>query len=104
MDSLYFKTTNKDALINELGIPSEIPTFYDSGQDWIIHWIGKLPLHTEKRIDDEGMGYEEVVEWQEGEFFNIYLRGQDNMDYFTKSVKSAVQILPEPSTPNYTLL
>lgn len=104
MDSLYFKTTNKDALLNELGIPSEIPTFYDSGRDWIIHWIGKMPLRTEKVIDDEGIEYEEVVEWKEGEFFNIYLRGQDNMDYFTKSVKSAVQILPEPNTPNYTLL
>ena len=104
MDSLYFKTTNKDALLNELGIPSEIPTFYDSGRDWIIHWIGKLPLHTENRIDEEGVEYEEIVEWQKGEFFNIYLKGQDNMDYFTKSVKSAVQILPEPNTPNYTLL
>src|SRR5690606_27166368 len=104
MDSLYFKTTNKEALLNELGIPSEIPTFYDSGNDWIIHWIGKMPLRTEKTIDDEGIEYEEIVEWKEGEFFNIYLRGQDNMDYFTKSVKSAVQILPGPNTPNYTLL
>lgn len=104
MDSLYFKTTNKEALLNELGLPSEISTFHDSGKDWIIQWIGKLPLRVEKRIGDDGIEYEEIVEWQEGEFFNIYLRGQDNMDFFTKSVKSAVQILPEPGTPSYTLL
>ena len=103
MDSLYFKTTNKEALLNELGLPSEIPTFHDSGDDWIIHWIGKIPLYTE--VINEGTEDEQViVEWQEGEFFNVYLRGQDNMDFFTKSVKSAVQILPEPKTPNYTLL
>lgn len=103
MDALYFKTTNKDALLNELGIPSEIPTFYDSGKDWIIHWVGKMPLSTE--VLNGGTEEEELrIVWQEGEFFNIYLKGQDNMDYFTKSVKSAVQILPEPNTPNYTLL
>lgn len=103
MDQLYFKTTNKEALLNELGLPLDMPTFYDSGNDWILHWIGKIPQSTE--VINEGTEDEEVlVEWQEGEFFNVYLKGQSNMDFFTKSVKSAVQILPEPNTPNYTLL
>lgn len=99
MDALYFNTKNRDALFEELGIPLDAPTIFDSGRDWVIQWIGKLPLVTE--MDEDGV--EEVTEWQEGEFFNIYLKGQRNMDYFTTGVNQAVQILPEPKTPMITL-
>lgn len=104
MDALYFNTKNKEGVLTELGVPLDAPTFYDSGKDWICQWVGKMPKTTETRIDNEGQEYEHVIEWQEGEFFNIYLIGQDNMDYFTKSLKSAKQILPDPRTPQVTLL
>jgi len=104
MDALYFNTKNKEGVLTELGVPLDAPTFHDSGKGWIIQWVGKMPKSFETKVDAEGQEYQHVTEWQEGEFFNIYLNGQDNMDYFTKSLKSAKQILPEPNTPQVTLL
>ncbi len=104
MDALYFNTKNREALIEELGLPEDYTGgIYESPNGWAIVWIGKLAASTETKVDDEGIEYDEVTEWQEGEFFNIYLRGQDNMDYFTQRLKSAV-LLTEPATPNMKLL
>lgn len=119
MDALYFNTKNKEALFEELGLfrrvepteENEAPTkvsllegdIYESPYNWAIVWIGKLPAQTETQIDDEGIEHEVVTDWQEGEFFNIYLKGQDNMDYFTQRLKNAT-LLKEPATPNMKLL
>lgn len=119
MDALYFNTKNKEALFEELGLYSEVATgedneatgkvsllqgnIYESPNGWVIVWIGKLAAATETKVDDEGNEYEVVTEWQDGEFFNIYLRGQDNMDYFTQRLVNAT-LLTEPTTPNMKLL
>lgn len=104
MDALYFNTKNKEALIKELELPEDYAGgIYESPNGWAIVWLGKLPAHTESQIDDEGIEHEVVTEWQEGEFFNIYLKGQGNMDYFTQRLRNAV-LLKEPTTPNMKLL
>lgn len=117
MDALYFKTNNKEALFEELGLIVEQETeggdpfsvdllrggVYESPNGWAIVWLGKLPAYTETQVDDEGNEYEVVTEWQDGEFFNIYLKGQDNMDFFTQRLKNAT-LLTEPATPNMILL
>lgn len=104
MDILYFNTKNKEGLLTELKVPLDAPTFYDSGQNWVLQWVGKLPKSYVDKVNEEGDIVQEVTEWHEGEFFNIYLSGQENMDYFTKYVKSAKQILPNPKNPSITLL
>lgn len=117
MDALYFNTKNKEALLKELGLIMEQETedgdpfsvdllrggIYESPDGWAIVWLGRLPAHTETQVDDEGNEYEVVTEWQEGEFFNIYLKGQDNMDFFTQALRNAT-LLQEPATPNMQLL
>lgn len=104
MDALYFNTKNKEALFEELGLPEDYAGgIYESPDGWAIVWIGKLAASTGTKVDDEGMEYEVVTEWQDGEFFNIYLRGQDNMDFFTQALRNAT-LLQEPATPNMQLL
>lgn len=104
MDALFFKTINKEALLKELGIPLDFQgRIYQSPNDWVLEWLGKLPAEMETKIDGEGIEYEAVKKWQSGEFFNIYLNGQDNMDFFTQTLVSATQLI-EPATPNATLL
>ena len=117
MDALYFNTKNKEALLKELGLIVEQETedgdpfsvnllrggIYEHPGGWAIVWLGRLPAHTETQVDDEGLEREVVTEWQEGEFFNIYLRGQENMDYFTQRLVNAT-LLTEPATPNMKIL
>lgn len=103
MDALYFKTNNKNALFKELGIPENSTGIYESPDSWVMVWLGKVPETTEKRKDGEGIEYEVVTKWKEGELFNIYLNGQDNMDFFTQRLINATQ-LSEPETPNNILL
>lgn len=104
MDALYFNTENRDALFQELGITENFHGIYESPDGWVMVWLGKLPKMTESIKDTNGLDHLMVTEWQDGEFFNIYLKGQKNMDFFTREVKAAVQILPQPKSPNYTLL
>ena len=104
MDALYFNTETRDALFQELGITENLNGIYESPDGWVMVWLGKLPKMTVSIKDVNGLDRLMVTEWQDGEFFNIYLKGQKNMDFFTRAVKAAVQILPQPNTPNYTLL
>lgn len=103
MDVLYFKTKSKAGVLSELGVPMDAPSIYDSGNGWVLHWVGKLPKSTTYEKDEEGNDVP-VIEWHEDFFFNIYLRGQENMDYFTKSFKAGQLINPEPNTPIIQLL
>lgn len=104
MDKLFFKTSNKNALFEELGIPSSFQgRIYESTENWVLEWLGKLPAEMEIKKDAQGIEYEAVKKWQTGEFFNIYLKGQDNMDFFTQRLVAATQLL-EPETPNAILL
>lgn len=102
MDALYFNTQNTESLLQELGVPDDFNGIYESPNGWVIVWLGKLPKKVEHRTDDEGMDYEVVTEWQTGEFFNIYLNGQKNMDFFTRDLGGA-ELLREPLTPNHRL-
>lgn len=103
MDALYFKTDNRNALLKELGIPDEFQgKVYESPNNWVFVWIGKVPATYETRVDAEGLELRIVKDWKEGEFFNIYLKGQDNMDFFTQKVANANLIAPE--TPSLILL
>lgn len=103
MDTLYFKTKNKAGVLSELGVPTDAPSIYDSGNGWVLHWVGKLPKSTTYEKDEEGNDVP-VIEWHEDFFFNIYLRGQVNMNYFTNSFKAGQLINPEPNTPIIKLL
>lgn len=103
MDALYFNTKNKDALFKELGIPEDFQgRIYESSDDWVLEWLGKLPAEMETKIDGDGTEYQVVKKWQDGEFFNIYLKGQDNMDFFTQKLVLATQLIAK--TPNAILL
>lgn len=102
MDALYFRTDNKESLLQELGVPENFTGIYESPNDWVIVWLGKLPKEMEEITDEEGLTYEVVKEWQKGEFFNIYLKGQNNMDFFTQELAGA-ELLKEPLTPNHKL-
>ena len=112
MDVLYFNTNDKQALIEELGLEKivdgadkEISNgfLYEHADGWALMWIGKVPLSSKYEVDEHGVESEAVTEWQDGDFFNIYLIGQENMDYFTQRLKNAV-LLKEPQTPNFKLL
>lgn len=103
MDTLYFKTKSKEGVLSELGVPTDAPSIYDSRNGWVLHWVGKLPKSTTYEKDEEGNDVP-VIEWHEDFFFNIYLRGQENMNYFTKSFKAGQLINPEPNTPIIKLL
>lgn len=104
MDALYFNTKNREALFEELELPYDYTGgIYESQANWAIVWLGKLPAQNQINLDDQGFEYELVTEWQEGEFFNVYLRGQDNMDYFTQRLNNAT-LLNEPVSPNMELL
>lgn len=102
MDELYFKTDNKESLLKGLGIPEDFTGIYESPNNWVLVWIGKLPKETEEIIDKDGVTHEVVTKWQNGEFFNIYLKGQNNMDFFTQDLANA-ELLKEPLTPNHKL-
>lgn len=104
MDSLFFNTKNRDALFKELGIPEDFQgRIYESPDDWVLEWLGKIPAEMGTETDETGIEYQVVTKWQEGDFFNIYLKGQDNMDFFTQTLVFATQI-NEPDTPNSTLI
>jgi len=104
MDSLYFNTNNKNALFEELGIPDDFQaSIYQSPNDWVLVWIGKLPEEFEPKGGADGIEYQAVKKWQNGAFFNIYLKGQDNMDYFTQRLVNGT-LIKEPVTPNSILL
>ena len=102
MDALYFNTENKNSLLSELGVPIDFNGIYESPNQWVLVWLGKLPEKTIQEEDENGLLIEEVIEWKEGEFFNIYLIGQDNMDYFTQELANAT-LLKEPLSPNHKL-
>ncbi|WP_433863124.1 hypothetical protein [Sphingobacterium thalpophilum] len=121
MDALYFNTNNREALLKELGLIQEVYLedgtmeeysllkggIYEHVYGWVIVWVGKIPAATEiqKIIDEDGTehDHEVITEWHQGDFFNIYLKGQDNMDYFTQRLLNAT-LLKEPETPNSILL
>lgn len=112
MDVLYFNTNDREALIEELGLEKivegsgrEISNgfLYEHADGWALMWIGKVPLSIKYEVDENGVESEAVIEWQDGDFFNIYLIGQENMDYFTQRLKNAV-LLKEPQIPNFKLL
>lgn len=112
MDVLYFNTNDRQALIEELGLEEIVDRgdkeisngfLYEHADGWAIMWIGKVPLSSKYDFDEQGVESEIVTEWQEGDFFNIYLLGQDNMDFFTQRLKHAV-LLTEPQSPNFKLL
>lgn len=104
MDSLYFNTNDKNALFQELGIPDDFQgKIYESSNDWVLVWIGRVPADYETKISPEGIEYQAAKSYQSGFFFNIYLKGQNNMDYFTQRLSNAT-LLKEPTTPNSKLL
>lgn len=104
MDALYFNTNNREALFKELGIPDDFQgNIFESPDAWALVWIGKVPAAFETKVDAEGMEFEAVKQWKDGDFFNIYLKGQDNMDFFTQRLSNAT-LLKEPETPNSILL
>lgn len=92
MDALYFRTYDKDATMQELGFEKPYPTLLQT-ENMIIAWLGQLP----QEVDKDG----NVVSYQPGEYFNLYTKGQDMMDYVS-TLRSAT-LLPEPATPNVTL-
>lgn len=107
MDTLYFNTTEVEDLLVELGLhrDPEIKDgryfnghlFEDKTQGWALVWIGRIPDEVTIVEDEGGVEREEIVSWQPGEFFNIYLKGQPNMDRFTNLGKAT---LLKPETPN----
>lgn len=103
MDALYFYTEDRSSLLLELGIEGFSGGVHEDGRGWTIVWIGKRPAETVTRTNPYGIDYEEVLDWEDREYFNIYLTGQENMDFFTQRLMSAVQ-LPEPKTPDLKLL
>ncbi len=102
MDALYFRTDDRESLLQELGVPEDFNGIYESPDNWVLIWLGRVPKTVEQQTDEEGLTFDVVTEWQQGEYFNIYLKGQDNMDYFTQEFGVA-ELLSEPATPNHRL-
>ncbi|WP_316743444.1 hypothetical protein [Pedobacter antarcticus] len=102
MDPLYFKAHDKDLVLQELGLHTDPARqdekFFDGNvyetPDFLLVWVGKKP----REIDQETG---EILSWQQGDFFNVWVRGQAMMDFFT-DLRTA-QLLPQPSTPDLTL-
>lgn len=102
MDALYFKTYDRELVLQELGLhtdPSiEGGKFFDGKvfemPNYLLVWIGKKA----ETVDPETGS---VTKFHDGEFFNVWVRGQEMMDFFV-DLRTA-SLLPVPSSPDLKL-